>query len=108
MLSLIKRKLLKKFSSDVKIGDKIKLERSYELSVRNNKPNPIELKLIDQVPVSNNKGIDVELIEHSEANYNKQKGKLVWKLSLNSNETTQKSFSYTIKHPEDQKVRGIN
>ena len=105
---IVERKLLKKFSSEVKIGDKIKLERSYELSVRNNKPNPIELKLIDQVPVSNNKGIDVELIEHSEANYNKQKGKLVWKLSLNSNETIQKSFSYTIKHPEDQKVRGIN
>ena len=105
---IVERKLLKKFSSEVKIGDKIKLERSYELSVRNNKPNPIELKLIDQLPVSNNKGIDVELIEHSEANYNKQKGKLLWKLSINSNETIQKSFSYTIKHPEDQKVRGIN
>lgn len=105
---IVERKLLKKFSSEVKIGDKVKLERSYELSVRNNKLNPIELKLIDQVPVSNNKGIDVELIEHSEANYNKQKGKLLWKLNLNSNETVQKSFSYTIKHPEDQKVRGIN
>ena len=83
------------------------------LSISQEASNPlekaqIELKLIDQVPVSNNKGIDVELIEHSEANYNKQKGKLVWKLSINSNETIQKYFSYTIKHPEDQKVRGIN
>ena len=105
---LVERKLLKKFSSETKIGDKIKKERSYEINIKNNKSISIDLKLVDQIPVSNNKGINVELIESSEADYNRQKGKLVWKLKIDPTQTIKKSFNYSIKHPENKPVYGLN
>ena len=108
MSIVVERKLMKKYSSELKMGDKIKKERSYQINIRNNKSSEIELKLIDQIPVSNNKGINVELIESSEADYNKQKGKLVWKLNIAPAETVEKSFIYSIKYPEDKAVIGIN
>lgn len=105
---LVERKLLKKFSSEIKIGDKIKKERSYEINVKNNKSNSIDLKLVDQIPVSNNKGINIELIESSDADYNKQKGKLIWKLKIDPNQTIKKSFNYSVKYPENKPIRGLN
>ena len=47
-------------------------------------------------------------IESSEADYNKQKGKLVWKLNIAPAETVEKSFIYSIKYPEDKSVIGVN
>ena len=108
MSIVVERKLMKKYSSELKMGDKIKKERSYQINIRNNKSSEIELKLIDQIPVSNNKGINVELIESSEADYNKQKGKLVWKVNIAPAETVEKSFIYSIKYPEDKSVIGVN
>ena len=105
---LVERKLLKKLSSEIKIGDKIKKERSYEINVKNNKSNSIDLKLVDQIPVSNNKGINIELIESSDADYNKQKGKLIWKLKIDPNQTIKKSFNYSVKYPENKPIRGLN
>jgi uncharacterized protein (TIGR02231 family) len=108
MSIVVERKLMKKYSSELKMGDKIKQERSYQINIRNNKSSEIELKLIDQIPVSRNKGINIELIESSEADYNKQKGKLIWELEIAPSESLQKSFIYSIKYPEEKSVIGIN
>ena len=105
---IVERKILKRFSSEVKIGDKIKIERHYEITVKNNKIDSVKLKLIDQVPISTNKSISIELTEKSEANYEKRNGKLVWDLNLNSSEILKKYFNYTIKHPENKNIYGLN
>jgi uncharacterized protein (TIGR02231 family) len=105
---LVERKLLKKYSSEIKIGDKIKLERSFELTIKNNKTDSISIKLIDQIPLSNNKSNSVELTEKSNASFKKQNGKLIWNLNLSSGEILKKKFNYLIKHPQDKVIRGLN
>jgi hypothetical protein len=105
---LVERKLLKKFSSEIKIGDKIKLERSFELTIKNNKTDSVSIKLIDQIPLSNNKYTSVELTEKSNASFKKQNGKLIWNLNLSSGEILKKKFNYLIKHPQDKVIMGLN
>lgn len=104
---LTTRKPLKKFSSETKISDKVKQERSFEITLKNNKSSKITVKLVDQIPVSNDKSIDVELVESSEAKFNKNKGKLTWLIDLEPNTSITKKFTYTVKYPEDERVIGL-
>ena len=105
---IVERRLIKKFSTEVKVGDKIKLERSYEINVNNNRKDSISLNLIDQIPVSNEKSISVELMEKSDANYEKQNGKLIWNLNLSPNNILKKTFKYSVKYPQDKYINGLN
>ena len=104
---LTTRKPLKKFSSETKISDKVKQERSFEITLKNNKSSKITVKLVDQIPVSNDKSIDVELVESTEAKFNKNKGKLTWLIDLEPNTSTTKKFTYIVKYPEDERVIGL-
>ena len=63
--------------------------------------------LIDQIPVSNKKSIDVQLMESSEAKHSKNNGKLVWNLKLNPEEIVVKKFSFSVKHPEKDKIYNL-
>ena len=104
---ICERKLEKKFSSETKVGDNIKFEKSYKLTLRNNKDQPVTVVLVDQIPKSTKKSIDIQLLESSEAIFNKKNGKLKWNIALNPNEVVEKKFSFTVKHPSDSKVSGF-
>ena len=107
-LSIIaQRKPIKKLSIETKIGDKVKQERTFEVSLKNNKKERVKVKLVDQIPVSNDKSINVELMESSEAKLTKNNGKLTWIIELEPNISVTKSFSYVIKYPEDKRVYGL-
>jgi uncharacterized protein (TIGR02231 family) len=104
---ICERNLEKKFSSETKVGDNIKFEKSYKLTLRNNKDQPVTVVLVDQIPKSTKKSIDIQLLESSEAIFNKKNGKLKWNIALNPNEVVEKKFSFTVKHPSDSKVSGF-
>ena len=107
-LSIIaERKPIKKLSIETKIGDKVKQERTFEVSLKNNKQERVTVKLVDQIPVSNDKSINVELMDSSEAKLTKNNGKLTWIIELEPNTSVTKSFSYVIKYPEDKRVYGL-
>ena len=107
-LSIIaERKPIKKLSIETKIGDKVKQERTFEVSLKNNKQERVTVKLVDQIPVSNDKSINVELMESSEAKLTKNNGKLTWIIELEPNTSVTKSFSYVIKYPEGKRVYGL-
>jgi hypothetical protein len=60
--------------------------------------------LKDQYPLSTNKDIEVELLEISNAEINKDLGVLSWKFSLAPGETKKVRFSYSIKYPKDKTI----
>lgn len=70
---------------------------TYEITVRNNKKEPITIDLRDQYPLSNDSSITIELIDDGKATVNSDKGFLRWNLSLKSNETKKVRFSYTVR-----------
>lgn len=80
------------------------LDKNYEISVKNNKPADIYLVLVDRVPVSQNKEIKVEDVKTGDAEVDKDKGLLTWKLNLKTKETTKKQLSYKVKYPRGRKI----
>ncbi|MBF7093371.1 DUF4139 domain-containing protein [Flavobacterium sp. ALJ2] len=75
---------------------------TYDITVRNNKKEAIELLLKDQYPLSTNKEIEVELLQSDSAKVNSETGILTWQLQMKPNEIKKFRISYKVKHPKDQ------
>jgi hypothetical protein len=101
---VINRKKLEDFSS-VKFFGSNKLQKfTYEIVVKNNKKEAVNIVVKDQYPLSTNKDIEVELNETSGAVADKDNGSLMWQLKLEPNESKTFRFSYTVKYPKDKTI----
>ena len=101
---IVQREQIKDVNSAQYIGTNKKVNRGYEIKIRNNKNVPIKLVLEDQLPVSQNKEIDVENIDISDAKYEEKSGKLTWNIELKPQENIKKEFRYAVKYPKDKTV----
>lgn len=79
----------------------------YEITVRNNKQESVELKVEDQFPVSSNKEIEIELTDKDGATVDNEKGLLTWTIKLKPNETKKIRFGYQIRSSKDKSVAGF-
>ena len=104
---VVKREKLTDYSS-VKFLGLNKLQTiTYDLTVKNNKKDPILLILKDQYPISTNKDIEVELLQSTDAANNTEIGVLTWKLQLAAGESKKVRISYSAKYPKG-KVLNLN
>ncbi|MEM0998892.1 MAG: DUF4139 domain-containing protein [Bacteroidota bacterium] len=104
---MIKRELLKEFNRRRTLGLNRERTFGYEITVRNTKSSPIDLQLLDQLPLSQDSKITVEAVEISGAQYDEATGKLTWNLKLQPAETQKLRLIFTVKHPKKSIVRGI-
>lgn len=102
----VNREKIKDFTQSEFIGSNKKDTYAFKLTLRNNKPFAVKVKLIDQVPVSSTKEIEVEPLELSGGQMNKNTGKVVWIIELMPNETRQVILKYSIRLPKDKVVLG--
>ncbi|WP_430614823.1 DUF4139 domain-containing protein [Flavobacterium sp. JP2137] len=79
----------------------------YDISVRNNKQESVEIKVEDQFPISSNSDIEIELLEKEEASIDSEKGLLSWTLKLKPNETKKIRFSYQLRSNKDKAIIGF-
>ncbi len=98
----IKREKLSDVSSVKFIGSNKKQQLVYEITVRNNKQDAINLSLTDQYPISTDKDIEVEVLDKGGADENRETGILTWNMSLAPGETKKIRFSYSIKWPKEK------
>lgn len=77
---------------------------TFDITVRNNKKEAVELLLKDQYPLSTNKEIEVELLQSDGAKVNAETGILTWQLQLKPNENKKFRISYRVKYPKDQNL----
>lgn len=103
----IKREKLKEFSSNQVLGGNRTRTVSFEISVKNTRKEAVQIEVEDQLPVSQDKEIEVKAIELSGADLNAETGKLAWKLSLASGETVKKRLTFSVKYPKDKIVSGL-
>lgn len=75
---------------------------TFDITVRNNKKEAVELLLKDQYPLSSNKEIEIELLQSDGAKINAETGILTWQLQLKANENKKFRISYRVKYPKDQ------
>lgn len=99
-----KREKLKDLKKTGIFSNKKLIHQGYEISIKNNKPVAIELILQDQIPVSTDSEMEIELGESTGGKLNKETGIIEWKLRLQPGEQTKKKFSYTVKIPKDKRI----
>lgn len=76
----------------------------YEISVRNNKKEPVSITVEDQVPISSNSDIEISLTDKGNATVDSEKGKLTWEIGLKPNETKKIRFGYEVKSSKDKQL----
>ena len=101
---VVNRKKLEDFSSVKFLGSNKLQKFTYEIVVRNNKKEAVNIIVKDQYPLSTNKDIEVELNETSGAVADKDNGTLAWQLQLGPNESKTLRFSYSVKYPKDKTI----
>ena len=103
----VKRDVLKDLTSVKTIGSSKKVAKAYEITVRNNKKTPVNLEVLDQLPIARNKDIIVEPEDINGAEYKADYGRLLWRVKLAPSETRKIRLSYSVKYPKDKQIQGL-
>lgn len=104
----INRKMIEEEGSATKfLGKTKKREYTYEITVRNTTNEFIALEVVDQYPISNEKDMEIQLLETSGAVIDKKEGRLTWNLNLAGKETKVLKLSYSVSYPKEQIVDGL-
>jgi len=107
-----------------KISDKIdetffgKIDRltavrqiTYKITAENSKDKPVDIKLIDSIPVSATDRIEVKdvklSLEPAKKDYQDKKGVMLWEFSLKPKEKKEIVIEFTLTYPKDIEVRGL-
>ncbi|MBX2980286.1 MAG: mucoidy inhibitor MuiA family protein [Flavobacteriales bacterium] len=100
----VQRTKRKDYSQRQVVGNKRTESVGWEISVRNNKAQPIELVISDQFPVAVRSEIEVKLDDNGGASVNTEKGFLTWKERVEPRTSKQLRFGYSVKVPKDRMV----
>ena len=100
----IKRQQKKKYTSNVLLKNQKKVDYEYELTVNSTKNKNCQVTLIDQVPISQDKIIVVDIEQISKAQLEEQTGKLTWDFELQPKENKTFELKYSISYPKDKMV----
>ena len=84
-------------------GNKIE-SRGFEIVIRNNKSQNINLTLFDQIPVPAISDISVSATDLSKGKLEELTGEVTWKLDLTPKEQKELKFAYEVKYPKHERV----
>lgn len=97
----IKKEEVKDKSGDKFLSSYREKTVTYDLVIRNNKKESINIEIKDGIPLSNNEAIKVELLESSGAKKTDETGMLIWNLKIGPSETKKLRVSYKVRFPKD-------
>ncbi|TWP31280.1 mucoidy inhibitor MuiA family protein [Apibacter muscae] len=80
---------------------------TYDIVIKNNKKNRINLTIEDQYPLSTDENIKIELMDKGGAKVDADLGKLTWDLVLAANEIRKIRISYKVKSPKNQSISNL-
>ena len=100
----IERKKLKDFEERRFFGSKTRESLSYEITIRNTKPEAISISVEDQIPVSTDESIKVTPKDISGGKLDKETGIITWDLELKSNETKKLRIDFEVEYPKSKKI----
>lgn len=101
---VVTRKSLKDLTEKQSLGSNKKDTRDWQIEVKNRKNQTINLLVEDQVPVSQNSSIDVQVQELSAGQLDKLTGKVVWDMTLKPSDDKKVELKYMVKYPKNQSV----
>lgn len=78
---------------------------SYEISIRNNTKESIELEVLDQIPLSENQKITVKTLNIDDGEFDSKTGSILWNRKINSGASEKINFSYEVKYPKEMQIQ---
>ncbi len=105
---LVTRNKVKDFTSKQVLGGKTKETFRYQFEVKNNRKAPINIEIIDQIPVSENSEIEVtadEITKSEFAEYNILSGIIHWRFNLASDQKQTFEMQYSVRYPRNKQVQ---
>lgn len=103
----VNRLLVKEFSKTKNRGDNTMDDYTYEITVKNNKTQAVELSLSDHYPLSKVKDIELTVTGKGGATVNEETGILVWQVTLAPGESKKFRYSYSVKYPRGRKINNM-
>ncbi len=99
---LVSREKIKDYNTKKFFGTKKEDTRAWKITVRNNKSQPVNFVLLDQIPVSTLSEIEVEIQDLSKGSLNEETGETKWKMLLKPNDKKELEIKYKVKYPRDK------
>ena len=101
---IINREAVKQLTSRQTLGSKEETTRHWKTTVRNAKSEPIQITVLDQLPVSRRKEIEVINKNVSGGKLNPDTGEITWELTLQPPEQKELEVEYNVKYPKHRRV----
>ena len=100
----VSREKVRDFTTKKFIGSKKEETRVWNIDVKNNKSEKINMLLFDQIPVSTLEEIKIEFSEISGAKHNIQTGEIKWEFVVEPNENKKFKLKYIVKYPKNRNL----
>jgi hypothetical protein len=101
---VVNREAVKQLTSRQMLGSKEESTRHWKTTVRNAKSEPIHITVLDQLPVSRRKEIEVINKNVSGGKLNPDTGEITWELTLQPSEKKELEVEYSVKYPKNRRV----
>jgi len=101
---VVGREKNEQFSKRRAIGTNIVETRSFKITVRNKKSQPIKLTVFDQIPVPVISDITVNPLELAKGQLDTKTGKVTWDLSVDAQRQKDILLQYEVKYPKREKI----
>lgn len=99
---MITREKIKELSTRQFIGNKQEEIRAWKTVIRNTKSQPINLVVLDQVPVSTNSEIEVNVQQSSGVKPSVDTGELKWEFVLQPGDKKELELLYSVRYPKNR------
>ena len=100
----VKRYLIKNATKEKVVGDKIIKTFAYQIEVRNLSRSTIELIVEDQVPVSRNPEIEIEIESTDKGKLDEINGFVTWKDKIKASGLNKYELIYTVKYAKTKPI----
>lgn len=95
---------LQDFRKKTFFGGNIRQQMGYEIKIKNRRAAAITILVQDQIPVSTQEDIEVELTEDSKGDHNPRTGIIRWMLQPDAGASESHILRYEVKYPADKDI----
>ena len=103
----VKRTQKKRYTSQVLLKGQKKTEYEYEIAAASRKPRACSLLIRDQIPVTEEKTIQVEAQNLSGGELEEKTGIVKWEMPLQPGENKSLTLAYSVAWPKDKELMGV-
>lgn len=100
----VKREKAKDFTTRQFIGNKQEENRIWNISVKNNKAQSIQMTVLDQIPISRREEIKITLDKEFNGALNKENGEVKWSFNLAPRSSKEMQLKYSVRYPKNKRL----